>query len=127
MKKEEFIERRNLKDYSVVDIKEKVKERIEIKGIKAIRIRGYSDIERVSKELYQGYIVVVNLNDIVDKEERIFLEREFKSLIKKLKGDIAKLNESNYLILTPTDVKIEKALPTKEFAYEKYLKKELKE
>ena len=126
MGQKEEDEKRSLRDYAIVDIKEKVKERVEIKGIKAIKIRGYSDIERVSKELYRGYIIVVNLNDIVDREERIILEKEFKSLTKKIKGDIAKLNDSNYLILTPTNIKKKKVIYTKEFAYEKLFKKDLK-
>ncbi len=118
--------KRSLNDYVLVDIKEHKNTETKVKGIKAMKIKGYRDIGDVSKELYNGFIMVINLSDITNKNERSFIEKELKTLINKINGDIAKLNESNYIILTPSNIKIEKIKHDKELAYERYLKREFR-
>jgi len=101
-------------DVDVIPLEEDViaKEivRPQIRYVKKIIIMNYSDLERVSEELQQGNLVLVDLSSLESKPE--ILEKiveQIKGMVSALGGTAAKICKKEIkLLLTPSDVKIAK-------------------
>lgn len=80
----------------------------EIRYIKKIVVTSYTDLERISEEIQEGNIVIVDLTPLESKPE--ILEKvaeQIKGMIQALGGDLAKISKYEIkLIVTPPDIKI---------------------
>ncbi|NPA47126.1 MAG: cell division protein SepF [Thermococci archaeon] len=101
-------------DVDVIPLEEDViaKEivRPQIRYVKKIIVMNYSDLERVSEELQQGNLVLVDLSALESRPE--ILEKiveQIKGMVSAVGGTAAKICKKEIkLLLTPSDVKIAK-------------------
>ncbi len=99
-------------DIDVVPLEEDVlaKELIkpEIRYIKKIVVTSYSDLERISEELQNGNIVLVDLTPLEAKPEVLAkVAEQIKGIVGALGGQAAKICKYEVkLLVTPEDIKI---------------------
>ncbi|WP_297519284.1 cell division protein SepF [Thermococcus sp.] len=102
------------KDVDVMPLEEDIitKEVIkpQIRYLKKIVVTSYSDLERISDELQEGNIVLVDLTPLEVKPE--ILEKvaeQLKGMVNALDGQAAKICKQEIkLILVPADIRIAK-------------------
>ncbi len=89
--------------------------------VKVCKLRGYADIEKVTKELNYGNIVIADIKNLAIRSENElkYAIKEMKRIVETINGDIAGISE-NHLIITPTGIKIDR---TKEESKEKEFEK----
>ncbi|MFH1126178.1 MAG: cell division protein SepF, partial [Candidatus Altiarchaeota archaeon] len=74
--------------------------------LKSIRISNESDMERISKELKKGNIVVMNLGGLFsDKAKLRAVVERVKELVKDINGDVCKVSNEK-LLLVPNGMEI---------------------
>ena len=80
----------------------------EIRYIKKIVVTGYTDLGKISEELQEGNIVIVDLTPIESKPETLEkMAEQIKGMVHALGGDAAKISKYEIkLIVTPPDIKI---------------------
>ena len=102
------------KDVDVIPLEEDVitKEVIkpQIRYLRKIVVTSYSDLERISEELQEGNIILVDLTPLEVKPE--ILEKvaeQLKGMVNALDGQAAKVCKQEIkLILVPSDIRIAK-------------------
>ena len=102
------------KDIDVVPIEEDVlaKELVkpQFRYLKKITVTSYSDLEKISTELQEGNIVLVDLTPLEKRPD--ILEKvaeQIKGMVNALDGQAAKIcREELRLILLPSDIRIAK-------------------
>jgi len=102
------------RDIDVVPLEEDVlaKEIVkpQIRYLKKVVVTSYADLERISEELQEGNIVLVDLGPLEVKPE--ILEKvaeQLKGMVNALGGQAAKVCKHEIkLILVPSDIKIAK-------------------
>ncbi len=89
--------------------------------VKVCKLKGYADIEKVSKELNSGNIVIADIRNLAIRSENElkYAIKEMKRIVEMINGDIAGISE-NHLIITPSGIKIDR---TKEESREKEFEK----
>ena len=83
--------------------------------IKVTKLKGFADIDVSARELSEGNIVIVDIRPLADrstKELRHAVD-ELKDICLSMGGDIAGITEY-HIIMTPPNVKIERAPETSE-------------
>ncbi len=114
VKVKEKVEESAPSDVEVIPLEEDViaKEIVRPKVIyvKKIIIMNYSDLERVSEELQQGNLVLVDLSSLESKPEILAkIVEQIKGMVSAIGGSAAKICRKEIkLLLTPADVKIAK-------------------
>ena len=94
----------DLDDYS----KKKISSRSRRIEIKIAEVNGYEDIRELSNYIYEGNILILDLNAILNDD--LSLKRvitELKRLVEDVNGDLAGI-EKNLLIVTPKTVTIDR-------------------
>lgn len=88
--------------------KELVKPRV--RYLKKIVVTSYADLEKISEELQNGNIVLVDLTPLEVKQEVLEkVAEQIKGMVSALGGQAAKICKHEIkLILTPADIKIAK-------------------
>ncbi|ASJ02182.1 hypothetical protein A3L09_02315 [Thermococcus profundus] len=102
------------KDVEVIPLEEDVLAREivkpQIRYIRKIIVTSYSDLERISEELQNGNLVLVDLSPLEIKPD--ILEKvveQIKGMTSALGGQVAKVCKSEIrLLLTPEDIKLAK-------------------
>ncbi|EEB73937.1 cell division protein SepF [Thermococcus sp. AM4] len=102
------------RDVEVIPLEEDVLAREIVKPhfkyVKKIVVTSYSDLERISEELQEGNLVLVDLSPLEIKPE--ILEKvveQIKGMTAALGGQVVKVCKAEIrLLLTPEDVKIAK-------------------
>ncbi|NJE61593.1 cell division protein SepF [Thermococcus sp. 21S7] len=111
VKKETSAPRR---DIDVVPLEEDVlaKELVkpQVRYLKKIVVTSYADLERISEELQNGNIILVDLTPLEVKPEVLEkVAEQIKGMVSALGGQAAKICKHEIkLILVPTDIKITK-------------------
>jgi len=81
-----------------------------IRYIKAIPLMGFSDIDALESELNAGNIIVLNLDPFLErssgKRELDRIIARLKGLARTVRGDIAQLGTTPYIVLTPPSIKV---------------------
>ncbi|WP_461865666.1 cell division protein SepF [Thermococcus sp.] len=101
-------------DIDVIPLEEDVlaKEIIkpEIRYIRKIVVTSYSDLEKISEELQNGNIVIVDLTPLETKQEVLEkVAEQIKGIVNALGGQAAKICKYEVkLLVTPADIKIAK-------------------
>lgn len=101
-------------DIDVVPIEEDVlaKELIkpQVRYLKKITVTSYSDLERISSELQEGNIVLVDLTPLEKRPDVLEkVAEQIKGMVSALGGQAAKICKAEIkLILVPEDIKIAK-------------------
>ncbi len=83
--------------------------------IKVTKLKGFADIDVSARELSEGNVVIVDIRPLADrstKELRHAVD-ELKDICLSMGGDIAGITEY-HIIMTPPNVKIERAPETSE-------------
>ncbi|ACJ15517.1 hypothetical protein, conserved [Thermococcus onnurineus NA1] len=102
------------RDIDVVPLEEDVlaKELVkpQVRYLKKIVVTSYADLERISEELQNGNIVLVDLTPLEVKPEVLEkVAEQIKGMVSALGGQAAKICKHEIkLILTPVDIKIAK-------------------
>ena len=80
----------------------------EIRYIKKIVVTGYTDLGKISEEIQEGNIVIVDLTPLESKPETLEkMAEQIKGMVHALGGDAAKISKYEIkLIVTPPDIKI---------------------
>ncbi len=82
----------------------------QVRYVRKIVVTSYTDLERISEELQQGNLVLVDLGPLESRPE--ILEKvveQIKGMVNALEGTAAKICKKEIkLLLTPSDVKISK-------------------
>ncbi len=80
----------------------------EIRYIKKIVVTSYTDLEKISEEIQEGNIVIVDLTPLESKQEILEkIAEQIKGMVHGLGGDLAKVSKYEIkLIVTPPDIKI---------------------
>lgn len=83
--------------------------------IKVTKLKGFADIDVSARELSEGNIVIVDIQPLADRSTKELKHAidEMKDICLSMGGDIAGITE-NHLIMTPPNVKIERAAETSE-------------
>ncbi len=101
-------------DVDVIPLEEDVlaKEIIkpEIRYVRKIVVTSYSDLEKISEELQNGNIVIVDLTPLEAKQEVLEkVAEQIKGMVNALGGQAAKICKYEVkLLVTPADIKIAK-------------------
>ncbi|MBO8174788.1 MAG: cell division protein SepF [Thermococcus sp.] len=82
----------------------------EIRYIKKIVVTSYTDLEKISEEIQEGNIVIVDLTPLESKTDVLEkVAEQIKGMVHALGGDVAKISKYEIkLIVTPPDIKIYK-------------------
>lgn len=75
--------------------------------VKALKLRGYTDIETIEGEIATGNIVILKITPLVVEDAYQVREviRELQEIVERIGGDIARLGEER-IVLTPKAIKI---------------------
>jgi SepF-like predicted cell division protein (DUF552 family) len=101
-------------DIEVVPIEEDVlaKELVkpQFRYLKKITVTSYSDLEKISSELQEGNIVLVDLNPLEKRPDVLEkVAEQLKGMVNALDGQAAKICRNEIkLILLPSDIRIAK-------------------
>ncbi|WP_297470755.1 cell division protein SepF [Thermococcus sp.] len=101
-------------DIDVVPVEEDVlaKELVkpQVRYLKKITVTSYSDLERISSELQEGNIVLVDLTPLEKRPDVLEkVAEQIKGMVSALGGQAAKICKAEIkLILVPEDIKIAK-------------------
>ena len=81
--------------------------------IKVTKLKGFADIDVSARELSEGNIVIVDIRPLAERSSKELKHAidEMKDICLSMGGDIAGITE-NHLIMTPPNVKIERAPET---------------
>ncbi|WP_297437421.1 cell division protein SepF [Thermococcus sp.] len=102
------------RDIDVIPLEEDVlaKELVkpQFRYLKKVVVTSYSDLERISEELQNGNIVLVDLSPLEVKPDILTkVAEQIKGMVNALGGSAAKICKHEVkLILTPSDIKIAK-------------------
>ncbi len=102
------------RDIDVIPLEEDVlaKELVkpQFRYLKKVVVTSYSDLERISEELQNGNIVLVDLSPLEVKPDILTkVAEQIKGMVNALDGSAAKICKHEVkLILTPSDIKIAK-------------------
>ncbi|WP_457751069.1 cell division protein SepF [Thermococcus sp.] len=82
----------------------------QIRYVKKIVVTSYSDLERISEELQEGNIVIVDLTPLESRPDLIEkVAEQIKGMVNALGGQAAKICKHEIkLLLVPADIKIAK-------------------
>ncbi len=82
--------------------------------VKVLKLKGYSDVDSMARELSDGNIVILDVKPLAERSvnELKHAVDEIKEICTSMGGDIAGLSEY-HLILTPPNVKIERSAESK--------------
>ena len=82
----------------------------QIRYVKKIVITSYSDLERISEELQEGNVVLVDLTPLESRPDLIEkVAEQIKGMVNALGGQAAKICKQEIkLLLVPADIKIAK-------------------
>lgn len=80
------------------------------KLVKVLKLKGYSDVDSMARELSDGNIVILDVKPLAERSmtELKHAVDEIKEICLSMGGDIAGLSDY-HLILTPPSVKIERS------------------
>lgn len=74
--------------------------------LKSIRVSNEADLERISKELRRGNIVVMNISELFsDKGKLRVVIEKVRGLVQEINGDICKVSNEK-LLLVPEGMEI---------------------
>lgn len=92
--------------------------------IKVTKLKGFADIDISARELSEGNIVIVDIQPLADRSTKELKHAidEMKDICLSMGGDIAGITEY-HLILTPPNVKIERAPETREEKFAETMEK----
>jgi len=81
--------------------------------IKVAKLKGFADIDIAARELSEGNIVIVDITPLANRSTKELKHAidEMKDIALSMGGDIAGITEV-HLILTPPNIKIERAPET---------------
>lgn len=82
----------------------------QIRYVKKIVVTSYSDLERISEELQEGNVVLVDLTPLESRPDLIEkVAEQIKGMVNALGGQAAKICKHEIkLLLVPADIKIAK-------------------
>jgi len=82
----------------------------QIRYVKKIVVTSYSDLERISEELQEGNVVLVDLTPLESRPDLIEkVAEQLKGMVNALGGQAAKICKHEIkLLLVPADIKIAK-------------------
>ena len=83
--------------------------------IKVTKLKGFADIDISARELSEGNVVIVDIRPLADRSTKELKHAidELKDICLSMGGDIAGITE-HHLIMTPPNIKIERAPETSE-------------
>jgi len=75
--------------------------------VKALKLKGYTDIETIEGEIATGNVVILKISPLVAEDAYQVREviRELREIVERREGDIARLGDER-IVLTPKGIKI---------------------
>ena len=92
--------------------------------IKVTKLKGFSDIDVSARELSEGNIVITDIRPLAERSSKELKHAvdELKDICLSMGGDIAGITEY-HLIMTPPNVKIERAAETRDEKFAETMEK----
>jgi|GEM_PF-1201419 SepF-like predicted cell division protein (DUF552 family) len=112
-------------DYAELEIPEGAAQfEIPARYVKVFKLKGFADIDVAARELSEGNIVIMDIKPLAERSmnELRHAVDEMKDICISMGGDIAGLSEY-HLILTPPNVKIERASESKSEDFEETMER----
>jgi hypothetical protein len=77
--------------------------------VKVAELGSLNELTDIKREIYDGNILIVDISGI--KKDRMLLDRAVKDLkrvVLDVQGDIAEIGEKDQIIITPSNIKIDR-------------------